>query len=203
MAKVGNPSRGILALQVSQTDLAELLGCSRRHVQDLTSQELLPRDRRTGKYPAAKAVQAYLAYQAGKSGGRDEAVSYEAERARLVRAQADRAELRRDRESGRLLDSHETRLAVEHLLAQIRQRLLDQDANLSPVLALKTEAEVESILGKERAALLRLLATSPLEFEFDLADPELDTLDPDSDAGEPPAPPRSRSGAGGARPAAR
>lgn len=201
MPPKGKPSSGVLSQLWSQTDLAAFVQCDPRTIRDLTTQGIIPRDSRTRRYPASQAVCAYIAWREGRAQYRgDEALDYNVERARLTKAQADRAELRRDREAGRLLDRDETTVAVEHVFVQVRQHIIGRSSSLPALLVGLDEREIAEAISKADRPMLRLLAHPELEFAADFSDPELDVLD--SDTGPEPGAAPGHAPEGAPRPGA-
>jgi len=142
---------------------------------------VLTRHARTRRYGLGVAVQEYLAYQSGRVAmSPEEALDLGRERARLTRAQADRAEFRRDVEAGRLIQEADARRALEHVLVPLRQGVLELEVRLPPLLqAAQGPAEQRAILAEALRSTLSRLARPEIrspEEEVLVAEPELDGL---------------------------
>lgn len=184
------------AREVSQAELASVLGITSRTIRELTRQGVIPRNATTGRYVLGDAVPAYCAYCRGKA-GRDpsEALDYNKERARYTQAQADRAQLRYDRERGNLVEAEAFGLAWEHVLVPLRQGVLDLEETLPPELAGRDAHAMREIIGREVRRVLGRVSRPSLDFDGGTEDPELDLLDPDTAPGDASPPPGDPLGA--------
>ena len=104
--------------------IARLLDLSERRIQQLSRDGVIPKAER-GQYDLVAAVRGYVAYlrdlavkaQAG-------APDFGAERARLIKAKADLAEMEADGRRGELLPADAVEAAWTAVLARLRARLL-------------------------------------------------------------------------------
>jgi phage terminase Nu1 subunit (DNA packaging protein) len=113
--------------------IARLLDLSERRVQQLSREGVIPKAER-GEYDLVGAVRGYVAYL------RDLAVRAQAgapdfglERARLIRAKADLAEMEADGRRGELLPAEAVEAAWTAVLARLRARLLVLPDRLAPL----------------------------------------------------------------------
>lgn len=104
----------------STPEMAALLGCTPRHLQQLAKDGIIPKSER-GRWPLA-AVTAYCGYL--QLDARRGPADFQAERARLTRAQADLAEATLAQRRGELLDRGDVDAAVCAAFARVRARLL-------------------------------------------------------------------------------
>ena len=113
--------------------IAKLLDLSERRVQQLSREGVIPKAER-GRYDLVGAVRGYVAYL------RDLAVKAQAgapdfgvERARLIKAKADLAEMEADGRRGELLPAEAVEAAWTAVLARLRARLLVLPDRLAPL----------------------------------------------------------------------
>ena len=113
--------------------IARLLDLSERRIQQLSREGVIPKAER-GQYDLVAAVRGYVAYlrdlavkaQAG-------APDFGAERARLIKAKADLAEMEADGRRGELLPADAVEAAWTAVLARLRARLLVLPDRLAPL----------------------------------------------------------------------
>ncbi len=171
---------------VTQIALARAMGLDRSTIRDLTLKGILPRERRSSLYRVGACFQAYLEYRTGQRPEADpEGLDYDTERARLTRAQAERAELRLARERGTVVEAASAQLALEHVLVPVRQYYLEQGDRLAPTLHGLTIPAIKAVIDRENEKELQRLANPVLEFTGQTSDPELDVLAGDPDSPEP------------------
>lgn len=113
--------------------IARLLDLSERRVQQLSRAGVIPKAER-GRYDLVGAVRGYVGYlreqaKAAEAGSPD----YGAERARLVRAKADLAEMEAGGRRGALIPAETVEAAWTAILARLRTRLLALPDRLAPV----------------------------------------------------------------------
>jgi phage terminase Nu1 subunit (DNA packaging protein) len=112
--------------------IARLLDLTERRVQQLSREGVIPKAER-GEYDLVGAVRGYVVYlrdlamkaQAG-------APDFAAERARLIRARADLAEMEAEGRRGELLSAELVEVAWTAVLARLRARLLVLPDRLAP-----------------------------------------------------------------------
>ena len=113
--------------------IARLLDLSERRIQQLSREGVIPKAER-GQYDLVAAVRGYVVYlreqavraQAG-------APDFGAERARLIKAKADLAEMEADGRRGELLPADAVEAAWTSVLARLRARLLVLPDRLAPL----------------------------------------------------------------------
>jgi phage terminase Nu1 subunit (DNA packaging protein) len=113
--------------------IARLLDLSERRIQQLSREGVIPKAER-GQYDLVAAVRGYVAYL------RDLAVRAQAgapdfgvERARLIKAKADLAEMEAEGRRGELLPAEAVETAWTAVLARLRARLLVLPDRLAPL----------------------------------------------------------------------
>lgn len=141
--------------------IARLLDLSERRVQQLSREGVIPKAER-GQYDLVGAVRGYVVYL------RDQAVRAQAgapdfavERARLIKARADLAEMEAHGRRGDLLPAPSVEAAWTAVLARLRSRLLVLPDRLAPLCFEETTiAGVrDQIRGAVREALEELAQT--------------------------------------------
>ena len=140
--------------------IAQPLDLSERRVQQLSREGVIPKAER-GRYDLVGAVRGYVAYL------RDLAVKAQAgapdfgvERARLIKAKADLAEMEADGRRGELLPADAVEAAWIAVLARLRARLLVLPDRLAPLCVEETTiAGVRDQIRKAVREALDELAT--------------------------------------------
>ena len=147
-------------------ELAALLGCTPRHLQQLAKDGIIPKAAR-GRWPAA-AVTAYCRHL--QSDARRGPADFQAERARLTRAQADAQEMKNALQSGELVPTSQVVRAVSAVIGACRSRLLGIPAKAAPLLVgVETPHEVRSILCALVREACAELAQKRLDDELGIA----------------------------------
>ncbi|WP_316203349.1 hypothetical protein [Bradyrhizobium sp. SZCCHNS3051] len=147
---------------VTAAELARLLGIARGTVSNLASDGVLPRDGR-GTFDPSKAVQAYIRHKVTSATAGDENVaSLTAERSRLARLKADRAEIEARTMAGELVPAADIEAAWLKVVGVVRARILAIPTKLATrIIGLKTPAEAEALLRKEVHAALAEVSVTP------------------------------------------
>lgn len=148
--------------------IARLLDLSERRVQQLSREGVIPKAER-GRYDLVGAVRGYVAYL------RDLAVKAQAgapdfgvERARLIKAKADLAEMEADGRRGELLPADAVEAAWIAVLARLRARLLVLPDRLAPLCVEETTiAGVRDQIRKAVREALDELATQRIGIAAD------------------------------------
>jgi phage terminase Nu1 subunit (DNA packaging protein) len=143
--------------------IARLLDLSERRVQQLSRDGVIPKAER-GQYDLVAAVRGYVAYL------RDLAVKAQAgapdfgvERARLIKAKADIAEMEAEGRRGELLPADAVEAAWTAILARLRARLLVLPDRLAPLCVEETTiAGVRDQIRKAVREALDELAETPV-----------------------------------------
>jgi phage terminase Nu1 subunit (DNA packaging protein) len=143
--------------------IARLLDLSERRVQQLSREGVIPKAER-GQYDLVGAVRGYVGYlrdlavkaQAG-------APDFGAERARLIKAKADIAEMEARGRSGELLPAEAVEAAWTAVLARLRARILVLPDRLAPLCHEETTiAGVRDQIRKAVREALDELAATPV-----------------------------------------
>lgn len=143
--------------------IAKLLDLTERRVQQLSREGVIPKAER-GQYDLVGAVRGYVAYlrdlavkaQAG-------APDFGAERARLIKAKADLAEMEASGRRGELLPAEAVEAAWTAVLARLRARLLVLPDRLAPLCF--EETTIAGVRDEIRTAIreaLEELAATPV-----------------------------------------
>jgi len=146
------------------TVIARLLDLSERRVQQLVHDGVIPKAER-GRYELVGAVRGYVRYLRdlvlkSETGGAD----YASERARLVKARADLAEMEASRMRGALLAAPEVTAAWTEIVALMRARLLVLPDKLAPLIHETTSiAEARGVLKTALHEVLTEIATTEVE----------------------------------------
>jgi len=115
--------------------IAKLLMISDRRVQQLTKEGVIPKAER-GRYELAPVVQGYIRFLQERSIGKEVGtIDYNIEKARLVKNQADKAELEVETLNGNLISKADVLDAWESMLVDIKTKILTIPAMISPVVA--------------------------------------------------------------------
>ena len=142
--------------------IAKLLDLSDRRVQQLTREGVIPKAER-GRYELVPAVQGYIRYLRDRSIGKDGAVipDIAAERARLIKEQADKFAMENATARGELLPALLVGRAWEKAITSFRARMLVLPRKALPRLrGASGDAAKEKILsGMVREALNELVAS--------------------------------------------
>jgi len=133
----------------SLATLAKLFNLTERRIQQLARDGIIPKPERNGRYDLVGCVQGYIKYLQDRSAGRTEIEPQDTyiERARLLKAQADKTELEVKAMNGELIAADEVESLWSGLVASFRSRLLALPVRCAhKVLSLKTYQEIESTL---------------------------------------------------------
>lgn len=114
--------------------IAKLLDVTERRVRQLSSEGVIPKAAR-GRYEVVGAVRGYIRYLRNLAlKGEVGAADYGLERARLVKARADLAEMEATRIRGDLIPAAEVTAAWTEVVALMRSRLLALPDKIAPQL---------------------------------------------------------------------
>ncbi|MDE3037360.1 MAG: protoporphyrinogen oxidase [Pseudomonadota bacterium] len=128
--------------------LAKLFNLTERRVQHLSRDNVIPKAEK-GRYDLIACVQGYIKYLQDRATGRGDIEPQDtyAERARLLKAQADKTELEVKAMNGQLLATEQVELLWSGLVASFRSRLLALPVRCAQmVMSLKTYTEIEGCL---------------------------------------------------------
>jgi phage terminase Nu1 subunit (DNA packaging protein) len=125
--------------------IAKLLDVTERRVRQLSSEGVIPKAAR-GRYEVVGAVRGYIRYLRNLAlKGEVGAADYGLERARLVKARADLAEMEATRIRGDLIPAAEVTAAWTEMVALMRARLLALPDKIAPQLFTSGAHETTSI----------------------------------------------------------
>ena len=122
-----------MAKPVPVTAIAQLLKLTERRVQQLVKDDILPKPVR-GLYDPVACVHSYIDYLKKLITGSGE-VSLTDERTRLIRCQADLAEIELKKARGELISSKRAMASWRDVVQAVRQRLLGLPTRLAPIVA--------------------------------------------------------------------
>jgi len=170
--------------------LAKLFNLSERRIQQLARDGIIPKPERNGRYDLIGCVQGYIKYLQERATGRGEIEPQDTyiERARLLKAQADKTELEVKAMKGELIDADEVDTLWSGLVATFRSRLLALPARCAHlVMSLKTYPEIESALRAQvfeaLSELSRHVPDEPIDIQSDIAQQGGEFTDEGSESG--------------------
>ena len=158
--------------------ISKLLLISERRIQQLVKDGVIPKTQH-GRYELAPAVQGYIRFLQERSLGRPNAPEdYHMEKARLVKHQADKAELDVLEQSGELLRLDEVVLGWNKMISECKTRLLSIPSKAAPIVASETNAgavqEIIEELVREALEELANYENSGRETDIDEGDEGVD-----------------------------
>lgn len=130
--------------------IANLFNLTERRVQQLASQNVIPKAER-GKYDLVACVRGYISYLQDRAFGKDvQPVDAHQERARLIKAQADKTELEVQTLHRSLVSVEEAEMQWASLIVAFRSRMLAIPTRAAQaLLALKEFHEIELFLREQ------------------------------------------------------
>lgn len=137
--------------------IARLLLLSERRVQQLSKEGVIPKNQH-GRYELVPVVQAYVRFLQDRAMGRQGPDDYHKEKARLIKLQADRAQLDLDQMESRLVQAEDVVQAWENVLQAFKSKLLAIPTKAAPVIASETvpgqvQQILEDLIGETLAEL--------------------------------------------------
>lgn len=157
--------------------IARLLMLSERRVQQLTKEGVIPKGER-GRYELAPAVQGYIRFLQERTigGGNAGPIDYQAEKARLTKAQADTAEIELAQARREVVSVAQVERTLSNLFAEVRANLRNVPARVvSSLIGTTDEREFKTVLLREIDLTLEALADAAVVIEAEPeADPEAD-----------------------------
>lgn len=147
--------------------IAKLLMLSERRVQQLTAEGVIPKAER-GRYELAPAVQGYIRYLQDRSVGAGHVgpIDYQAEKARLTKAQADTAEIELAKARADVVGIKLIERNLSNLFAEIRSNIRNiPDRVVSSLIGMTDEREFKNILTREIDLVLSALAEADVVVE--------------------------------------
>lgn len=139
--------------------IAKLLMITERRVQQLSLEGVIPRAER-GRYELVPAVQGYIRYLRERTVGADAAdAEGETHKSRLLRAQADKAEIETAALRGALVPGSEIARADERAMTALRDRLLAiPNACADRAVEAAGRGGAKSVAGVVRAEIVAAMA---------------------------------------------
>ena len=132
--------------KLSLSAISQLLKLSERRIQQLAKDEVIPKAQR-GEYDMIPCVHGYIDYLKAKIGGEYTAEDLAINRNRLLKAQADLAEIEKQKQQGELITKDEVKKNWLNLLSVLKNKLLSMPNKVAPVvLTYKNVNEVKLIL---------------------------------------------------------
>ena len=127
--------------------IAKLLLLTDRRVQQLVKEGVIPKTEKN-RYDLAPAVQGYIRFlQERTIGNAASPADFHVEKARLVKAQADKAEMEASELSGKLVRADEVKKELYEAITDCKNRLLSIPSKAAPIVANETEpGVVQSII---------------------------------------------------------
>ncbi len=177
----GNGLGALAGLTCTVDELAALIEIDARTVYRHARDEGLPRVRR-GVYPVAECVQWYLRRSLDGKGPTGDP-ELDAERLRLVTAQADQIELKNAQTRGELLDAEMVAGAMSQLLAICASQLDVLGPRASGRLTMKTAAEILITLRDECTDIRSAITAEVESFANRIASGGLDQAATETDGG--------------------
>ena len=152
--------------------IARLLDLTERRVQQLSREGVIPKGEH-GRYDLIGAVRGYVRYLRDLALRADAGVAdYGIERARLIKARADLAEMEAAQKRGELIPAHEVRHAWGEIVAHLRARLLVLPDKIAPIVhEASTIPQARDIVRKAVHEALADLATTEIAVALDPARP--------------------------------
>ena len=112
--------------------MAKLLDLSERRIQQLSREGIIPKSQR-GRYELVGSVKGYIHYLRDLALKADHGIAdYGTERARLIKARADLAEMEAHLKRDELIPCHQVEEAWSQILTHLRARLLVLPDKLAP-----------------------------------------------------------------------
>ncbi len=146
-------------------DIVEVLRLSERRIQQLVRRGIIPKVG-WGRYEFVPAVQGYVRYLEERKRADEPTIDYRRERARLTKAQADRAETEAAEVIGEVVSVEQVKRNIAVLFAEIRAAVLKIPDRVVPALVGNMdEREIKAVLSREIDSVLTALADSDVVIE--------------------------------------
>jgi phage terminase Nu1 subunit (DNA packaging protein) len=132
--------------KLSLSAISQLLKLTERRIQQLAKDEIIPKAQR-GEYEMIPCVHGYIDYLKAKIGREFTAEDLAINRNRLLKAQADLAEIEKQKQEGELIAKQEVKKNWLSILSVIKSKLLSMPNKVAPVvMTYKNVNEVKLIL---------------------------------------------------------
>lgn len=146
--------------EIGATQLAQVLGVSRQRVHQLSQAKILTRVGR-GRYRLLESISAYVGFLRSEPRGTDGAggpIDYREQRARLVKLQADHAQIDLDERRGTVIAIADAVAPFGEQCSTIRARFLAMPSRATPRLVAQEHAAIFAILHEEVRSILEELS---------------------------------------------
>lgn len=166
--------------------IARLLDLTERRVQQLAREGVIPRAER-GRYDLVGAVRGYVRYLRDQLLRNETGVAdYGIERARLIKARADLAEMEAAQIRGELIPAPEVGAAWIDIVARLRARLIVLPDKVAPVVhETETIGAARDVIRRAVNEALEELAATPVETDAEALAPPGSSGAGDDRAGGP------------------
>lgn len=135
MSDAGNPTYPV-------STISKLLLLSERRVQQLVKEGVIPKTERN-RYELAPAVQGYIRFLQERMVGNTAApIDYQNEKSRLVRIQADKAQIELDQMNEALIETSEVAKEWESILSDMKSKILSVPTKAAPLVRDETSTSV-------------------------------------------------------------
>ena len=136
----------IFMAKISLSAISQLLKLSERRIQQLAKDNIIPKATK-GEYEMITSVHGYIDYLKAKIGGEYTAEDLAINRNRLLKAQADLAEIEKQKQQGDLIAKDEVKKNWLNILSVLKNKLLSMPNKVAPVvMTYKNVNEVKLIL---------------------------------------------------------
>jgi phage terminase Nu1 subunit (DNA packaging protein) len=147
--------------------IANLFNLTERRIQQLAAEGVIPKESR-GKYDLVGAVRGYIKYLQDRAFGQDVGTSeFTNHRERLVKANADRAEMENDLMRGDSVPTDAVKFAIADFASQVKSTFESIPKRIKHSLPSLRAREMKIL---EREIVKAQNATSDIRVAFDIAD---------------------------------
>jgi len=148
--------------KLSLSAISQLLKLTERRIQQLAKDEIIPKAQR-GEYEMIPCVHGYIDYLKAKIGREFTAEDLAINRNRLLKAQADLAEIEKQKQEGELIAKQEVKKNWLSILSVLKSKLLSMPNKVAPVvMTYKNVNEVKLILKDKIYETLHEIAGADL-----------------------------------------
>lgn len=131
-------------------ELADILNLSERRIYQLVEEKLIPKESK-GRYELKTVIQSYIKYLQQLASSKGSSSEQKESKSRLLKAQADKAELELEALKGKYIETTEVEFEWSNLLLAFRSKMLNMPSKLASLLAGAGSdfAKLEQILEDE------------------------------------------------------
>lgn len=145
--------------------VARWLDLTERRVRQLRDKGII-KEYRQGYYKLQETIHKYIHYLRGENDGSSQNISYNAERAKLIKAKRELQELELQLKKNKVHKSEDVELVMTDMLIKFKTRIMAIPAKASPILAKKTDqTEIFKILKQYTDEALEELSNYGKTFE--------------------------------------